>query len=76
MEIAQNLAADKDRLRRFRGNLREDFLKSPLGDGPRYQRNVEAMYQVGVSVCVYICVCVYIYIHIYVRVILGVCVWM
>ena len=46
MQIATKLAADKERLRGFRANLREDFLKSPLGDGPRYQRNVEAMYQV------------------------------
>jgi len=65
VEIAQNLAADKDRLRRLRGNLREDFLKSPLGDGPRYQCNVEAMYQVCVSVCVYIYVRIYIYTYIY-----------
>ena len=40
------LAADKERLRGFRANLRQHFLESPLGDGPRYQRNVEAMYQV------------------------------
>ena len=49
MQIATKLAADKERLRGFRANLRQDFLKSPLGDGPRYQRNVEAMYEVGAS---------------------------
>ena len=46
VQIAQGLAADKQRLQEFRTNLRHDFLKSPLGDGPRYQRNVEDMYQV------------------------------
>jgi hypothetical protein len=46
VEIAQRLAADKGRLQKFRVNLRDDFLRSPLGDGPRYQQNVEAMYQV------------------------------
>ena len=45
VEIAKRLAADKDRLRGFRANLRQDFLKSPLGDAPRYQRNAEEMYQ-------------------------------
>ena len=46
VQIAQKLAQDKERLAGFRASLREDFLKSPLCDAPRYQRNVEAMYQV------------------------------
>jgi len=45
VEIAQKLAADKARLQHFRAHLRDEFLRSPLGDGPRYQRNVEDMYQ-------------------------------
>ena len=51
VEIAKSLAANKDRLRGFRATLRDEFLQSPLGDGPRYQRNVEAMYQVCERVC-------------------------
>lgn len=45
VQIAQELAASKDRLRDLRATLREKLISSPLGDGPRFQRNVEAMYR-------------------------------
>jgi predicted O-linked N-acetylglucosamine transferase (SPINDLY family) len=40
--IAARLAADPVRLAAIRGTLRDDFLRSPLGDAPRFVRNFEA----------------------------------
>jgi predicted O-linked N-acetylglucosamine transferase (SPINDLY family) len=40
--IAARLAADVPRLQRVRATLRDDLLKSPLGDAPRFARNFEA----------------------------------
>lgn len=40
--IASALAGDLPRLERIRSTLRDDMLRSPLGDAPRFARNFEA----------------------------------
>lgn len=40
-KIAISLAHDKERRRYFRRNLREDVLRSPLGQPERFVRNFE-----------------------------------
>jgi protein O-GlcNAc transferase len=40
--IAARLAADPVRLAAIRSTLRDDFLRSPLGDASRFVRNFEA----------------------------------
>jgi len=45
IELASKLAADTDRIRSFRSDLRDNLLKSPLCDASRYQCNVETMFQ-------------------------------
>lgn len=41
---AVDLALDIERLKKVRSNLRDDMIKSPLGNSTRYMKNVEAMY--------------------------------
>src|SRR5208283_2434690 len=45
VKIALELAADLARLRELRKELRARINRSPLKDGPRFARNVEAAYQ-------------------------------
>jgi predicted O-linked N-acetylglucosamine transferase (SPINDLY family) len=45
VKIASELAADRDRLRTFRGELRDRLRQSPLGDARRFTRGVEAAFQ-------------------------------
>ena len=45
VELAVRLATDRQRLAELRGTLRERLLGSPLVDGPRFAREVEAAYR-------------------------------
>jgi predicted O-linked N-acetylglucosamine transferase (SPINDLY family) len=45
LAIARSLAADRDRLSRYRGELRQMMAASPLCDGELFARNVEAAYR-------------------------------
>jgi protein O-GlcNAc transferase len=52
VQIALNLAADVNRLSDLRRNLRPMMQRSPLLDGPRHTRNIEAAYrQMWLSWC-------------------------
>ena len=44
VDIAAELAGDFSRRSRLRATLRDRMLRSPLMDGPRFARNVEAAY--------------------------------
>ena len=45
LAIASGLAADLPRLGQLRASLRQDMRKSPLMDGARFTRNLEALYR-------------------------------
>lgn len=45
VRIAADLAADLGRLEQLRGSLRERVMASPLCDGPRYARSIEAAFR-------------------------------
>jgi protein O-GlcNAc transferase len=45
VEIAIDLANDLPRLAELRGSLRGRMLRSPLMDGERFARNMEAVYR-------------------------------
>jgi predicted O-linked N-acetylglucosamine transferase (SPINDLY family) len=45
VHIAANLARDLPRLAALRQSLRQSLRASPLMDGPRFARNVEAAYR-------------------------------
>jgi protein O-GlcNAc transferase len=52
VSIATSLAGDLDGLAAMRATLRQRLVTSPLGDGPRFARNVEAAYrQMWVAHC-------------------------
>jgi protein O-GlcNAc transferase len=45
IKLAAALASDIDRLKSLRSSLRPKMMQSPLMDGPRFARNVEAAYR-------------------------------
>jgi protein O-GlcNAc transferase len=45
VDIARRLADDIPRLTSIRASLRQDMMASPLGDAPRFARDLEAVFR-------------------------------